>query len=49
METDASTIYQGLLLDNNNVAVPTKANQENVDEGVVACNTLSLPIIRAKY
>jgi hypothetical protein len=49
METDKSITHENLLLDNNTVAVSAKASQETVDEGVVACNTLSLPIIRAKY
>jgi hypothetical protein len=49
METDKSITHENLLLDNNTVAVSAKANQETIDEGVVACNTFSPQIIRAKY
>jgi hypothetical protein len=39
METDESTTYESLLLDNNIITASAKASQETVDESVVARKT----------
>jgi hypothetical protein len=49
MTTDDSTTYESLLLDNNIVTASAKANQETVDDSVVACKTYSYYALRLFY